>query len=65
MFVKNQVLPPWNLNTKITLVLPLKSAEENLQNLESSIVSILTEFIENKRDKFILPVRLADMQKEI
>jgi hypothetical protein len=45
--------------------MPLKSAEENLIDLEASIVRILQEKIEKETVKFTLPVRLAEMQKEI
>lgn len=34
MFEKKTNMPPWSLSQKITVVLPLKSAEENLKDLE-------------------------------
>lgn len=45
--------------------MPLKSPEENLEDLEKSIIRILQEKIERDQAKFTLPVRLAEMQKEI
>ena len=65
MFEKKTNFPPWSLAEKVTIVLPLLSQEDNLSNLEFSIVNILTEKIDQQRDKFVLPVRVVDIQKEI
>lgn len=45
--------------------MPLKSAKENLEYLEESIVRILQERIERDLEKSSFPVKLAEMQKEI
>lgn len=65
IFEKKTVFPPWSLTTKIAIVLPLKSPEENLSVLEQSIIEILIDKINQTKEKFTLPVRLAEMQKEI
>lgn len=43
MFEKKTNFPPWAVSQKITVVLPLKSTEENLKELEQSIVNIIKE----------------------
>lgn len=36
-FEKKIIMPPFNINTKVTIVLPLYSSEENLQGVEAAI----------------------------
>jgi hypothetical protein len=43
MFEKKTYFPPWSTNQKVTIVLPLKTPEENLTELEQSIVNIISE----------------------
>ena len=46
MFEKKTVFPPYTPANKVTIVLPLASPEENLANLESSLIKILSEKID-------------------
>ena len=61
MFEKKTVFPPWAPSQKVTLVLPLASPDANLQELETSILEILKEKIDTQKDKFSLPVRVAEV----
>ena len=45
--------------------MPMKSLEDNLRDLENQVVRILQEKVDKEQAKFNLPVRLAEMQKEI
>ena len=63
-FEKKVVMPPFTPNKKVTLVLPLKSPEENLSRVEEEITNILINKIDKEQEAFKLPVRLADIQKE-
>jgi hypothetical protein len=58
-FEKKNLYPPFA--EKMTLVLPLKNPEANLRDLEKSIIAILLDKIELSKEKFTLPVRLADV----
>jgi len=64
-FEKKAVVPPFSEKEKKVLILPLKSPEANIIDLEDSIVEILLEKVQQLGTKFTLPVRLAEMQKEI
>jgi len=43
----------------------MKPLEENLKDLESLIVDILFDKLSQSLDKFILPIRMQELQKEI
>ena len=46
MFERKAVFPPWSHRAdKITVIVPLEDAETNLRNLESELVSILSDYI--------------------
>ena len=60
-FEKKQAYPPWSLNTKVTLILPLKSLEENLKDLETLIFDILSDRIEQAKEKVTLPIRMQEI----
>ena len=61
MFEKKTVFPPFEQSQKIVVVLPLKSAEENLRELEGSLIRILTEKMDRLQDKFTLPARVGEL----
>ncbi len=45
-FEKKNIYPPWAINKKISLVLPLLGPEANLKKAEQNIVAILTSKID-------------------
>ena len=45
-FEKKHPFPPWTINQKVTLILPLKSLEENLTDLEKLILDIIIDKID-------------------
>jgi hypothetical protein len=61
MFEKKAWIPPLPQGEKVPVVLPLKSVEENLIDLEQQIKSILIKKINQTLEKFTLPIRLADI----
>ena len=65
LFEKKVWMEPLPPGDKANIVLPLKSSEENLKELEISIVKILIDKINLMKEKFTLPVRLGEIQKEI
>lgn len=50
-FEKKTAFPPWDLKNKVTVVMPMKSAGENLEDLEVSIIRILKEKVEREGER--------------
>lgn len=61
LFEKKVWMEPLPASEKVSIVLPLKSPEENLKELEVSIVKIIVEKISQMKEKFTIPVRLGEM----
>lgn len=64
MFEKKSNYPPWSQSQKVTVLIPLSDTESNVRALENAVTQIIIERIEKEGDKFSLPIRLADIQKD-
>ena len=47
IFEKKSLLPPWSLTQRIPLVSLIKTPEENVRDLENSVVEIIKDMIGN------------------
>ncbi|CDW90021.1 3-5 exonuclease family protein [Stylonychia lemnae] len=63
-FEKKSNFPPWAPSKKVVLLLPLHDKETCLKRVEALISSIIQAKIDKELNKFKLPIRLADIQKE-
>lgn len=61
LFEKKAVIPPWHPSNKTTLVLPLKSPEENLETTERLISRIIILKIEKAPADFKLPIKITEI----
>eukprot|EP00347_Sterkiella_histriomuscorum_P014499 403360645 len=63
-YEKKTCYPPWSPSKKITIMLPLLDKDNQVKIVESSITQIIQDKIDKDLEKFKLPIRLADIQKE-
>lgn len=63
-FEKKTMFPPWAPTKKVTVVLPLHDADHNIRRVEECVINMIIKKIDKELDKFLLPIRIADVQKE-
>ena len=64
MFEKKVNLPPWSSKVKVTIIVPMGNSDHMLKNIEEQVSNILITKVDKEHEKFPLPVRLAEIQKE-
>lgn len=63
-FEKKNHYPPFSLQNKVTVIVPLKDPEANVARVEECITEMIIKRVDTELSKFKLPIRINDIQKD-